>query len=714
MFRPEQMSRVSITGTQANMEPVIEAMHDLNLVHLIEYDGSWTGFENGNSLKGADRVAQMLVTVRALENTLGLEGEAPTISVDDAELDDRLEEVRQRINSLDDRRTELREERRRIREHIDDAKPFVDVGIDLDLLSGYDSVSVAVGNGDPDAIRETLESASEIEAYEIFPGDRYLAVVAYPAVSIGDALVGTPFTQVEVPDPTDLEDTNQPEVYVERLRERAAGIDSELETVEAEFDDVRDEVGDFLLAAERKLTIKAQKLQAPLGFATSDHTFLVEGWIPTSRYQELVTTLEETVGDHVAIEELERASYDSNGHAVESEPVETDEEPADESAVAADGGHEAEAQRAPPVIQDNPGPAKPFEALVNAINRPKYSEIDPTLIVFLTFPIAFGFMIGDIGYGLLYMAMGYALWQVDNDVVNALGSVAVWAGVFTVIFGYLYDDLFGVHLHDLGLALPLAGVLDKGIQATEWALLWVVVSILFGIAHLSLGFVLGFLNDRAHHGTVDAALENLSWVLGLNGFFIWLFSMHTMDVKPDFLVGDGAVLAEFVGFAGFSQEIGLLGLVIMFAGIAGAVYAERVIGLVEIPTKILAHALSYLRIVAVLIAKGGMAFTVNLLTFGAYEVDGYTHFHLALPGTEMPAGVEPQFFGLIHLDPLPLGILLAVVIFVLGHILVLLLGITAAGIQMIRLEYVEFFEKFYEGGGDPYEPFGYRTAYKGR
>ena len=69
--------------------------------------------------------------------------------------------------------------------------------------------------------------------------------------------------------------------------------------------------------------------------------------------------------------------------------------------------------------------------------------------------------------------------------------------------------------------------------------------------------------------------------------------------------------------------------------------------------------------------------------------------------------LEPGFAGLVHIDPLIVTIPLAIVVFVLGHILVLLLGITAAGIQMLRLEYVEFFQKFYEGSGEEYDPFGH-------
>ena len=117
----------------------------------------------------------------------------------------------------------------------------------------------------------------------------------------------------------------------------------------------------------------------------------------------------------------------------------------------------------------------------------------------------------------------------------------------------------------------------------------------------------------------------------------------------------------------------------------------------------LAHVLSYLRIAAVLLAKAGMAFAVNLLFFGAYEQD--KEFHFLLTKAKAPAEAELMFPGLMHGGA---GALLAgVLVLVVGHIVVLLLGITSAGIQSVRLEYFEYFSKFYEGGGEDYSPFGY-------
>ena len=75
MLRPKQMSRVSVTGSKAVMDEVIETTHELNLVHVIDYDGSWDGFDPGDPVEGADDASSRLVTVRSLESILDLEPE---------------------------------------------------------------------------------------------------------------------------------------------------------------------------------------------------------------------------------------------------------------------------------------------------------------------------------------------------------------------------------------------------------------------------------------------------------------------------------------------------------------------------------------------------------------------------------------------------------------------------------------------------------------
>ncbi|MFW6382624.1 MAG: V-type ATP synthase subunit I, partial [Haloferacaceae archaeon] len=75
MLRPERMSKVSVTGSKAYMEPVVEAVHELNLLHVTEYGGGWEGFVQGNPQSEAEDAAEKLVTVRSLKSMLGVDAD---------------------------------------------------------------------------------------------------------------------------------------------------------------------------------------------------------------------------------------------------------------------------------------------------------------------------------------------------------------------------------------------------------------------------------------------------------------------------------------------------------------------------------------------------------------------------------------------------------------------------------------------------------------
>ena len=715
VLRPEQMSKVSVTGSKGVLEQVIATVHELNLVHIRDYDESWDGFEPGASLEGADQTAEQLVTVRSLESILDIDEDDAegSFGVDEAKLQEQLEAVRSRVNEKDDERDELRTQIREIQEEIEAVKPFAALGIDLDLLSGYDSLEVAVGQGKRDAVEMALSASEEIEAYEIFGEGRAIAVFVNPTAgatdALADALVGVDFTTYTIPNADE-----SPSAYVQGLEQKKRKLESKLNTVESEIQEIKLEEADFLLAVEEKLTIEAQRKEAPLSFATTKNAFVAEGWIPTKRFDELESALQATVGDSVLVEELEVASFGSDGSHKHTEHVAGGEE------VATDGGH-ASSSETPPVIQKAPKGAESFKLLTEAVSRPKYKEFDPTILVFLTFPLMFGFMIGDIGYGALYLAIGYFMYsQYESAGIKSLGGVAMWAGAFTVLFGFLYDEVFGLHLYEYTtiISQPLPeyigiSYISKGIFPgdIEWAIGWLVVSVLFGVLHLNIAYVLQFIEDLEFHGAKEAIQETGSWILLLNGLWIWVFSTHLESSKPEFLFETFAAGGPMaIGFAGFSETVGIMALgafIVGFFLLASASLAEVLEFL-----NVLVNGLSYTRIAAVLLAKAGMALAVNLLAFGAVLEDGSYTF-LMTPGSleaAQAAGQNIVFPGLFTAGGV-IGLIAVLLVLVFGHIIVLALGVTIAGLQGIRLEYVEFFGKFYEGGGDKYEPFGHERRY---
>ncbi|GAB7092336.1 V-type ATP synthase subunit I [Halorubrum luteum] len=717
-LRPEQMSKVSVTGSKRVIDDVIEAAYDHHSLHVTDYDERYEGFEPGSSLDGAETVNERLVTVRALESILDVEGDEVDAAepVDDSELTAELTQLRDRVNDLNDRGDELRASIRDRQDEIDRMEPFADLGIDLDLLRGYDSLEVVVGQAKPDAIETALADAEGIEAFETFAGGDVVAAFARPTADaddgvVQDALVGVDVALLEVP-----EASTTPTEYVEELEREQAELRADLEEIESELDAIKEEAAGFLLRAEEQLTIEAEKKQAPLSFATTENAFIAEGWIPTETYPAFEATLDDAVGDHAEVEELERASFtpDGNHH---TEAVHDD----DGATVATDGGHAHDDRDEPPVVQDNGSASGPFELLVQGFGRPKYSEFDPTLLVFLTFPLMFGFMIGDIGYGLLYAGIGAYLYRSYDGAMREMGAVAIWAGIFTILFGIYYGiDVFGYH------AYPWFGIeaweVSKGLSpgATEWALAWLVVSVLFGILHLNVGYLLGFVSRYQQHDLKHAVYEGASWLLLLNGIWIWIFSQHVPGPKPEFIFESVSVLTfGAVSFGGFPAAVGIAGLVAAAVGVLLIAIGEPA----ELPEVLapVVNAVSYARIMAVLLAKGGMALAANLLAFGAYIDDGgagsfnfiFTPSNLANAQERAAAGeVELVFAGMTTSpDFTAIGVVAGILVAIIGHIVVLLLGITAAGIQGIRLEYVEFFGKFYEGGGDEYRPFGYDRTY---
>ena len=749
MLRPERMSKVSVTGSKAVMEAVVETVHGLNLLHVTEYDGSWEGFDPGDPASGAEESSERLVTVRALESILDLDEEdaGPTRIVTDDALDEELSEIRERVNGLDDRRQELESEIRAVEEDRDAIEPFVDLGIDLDLLAGYDALDVAVGEGDRATVERALDDAAAVDAYEIFAGSDTLGIFARPAADadgdvLDDVLVGANFTAIEVPDAE-----GSPEEYAAELESERDRLEAELETVDAELESEKADAAGFLLAAEEKLSIDVQRTEAPLSFATTDNAFIAEGWIPSEEYLEFETAIAEAVGDRVEVEELERARFSADGadHVREDVPADPGGSGGEiGSPAAADGGEtSADEARAdggtpvvmaddePPTVQDNPGAVKPFEVLVQAVSRPSYREFDPTIVLFLTFPAFFGFMIGDLGYGVIYTAIGYFLYAnfEDRPAFRSMGGVTIAAGIFTAVFGILYGELFGLHVISTYFWEGVVGLahapIEKGLSPAgiDWARGWLVVSVLAGVFHLNVAWVVGFADDYQLHDLKHAVYENGSWLLMMNGLWVWIFSDALRGVVPDFIFttfsSEGVLPLGFAGFptmAVFTIPVVdapfTLPLLIFVIGLVLLAIGEP-IEAVEF-LNVLVNVLSYTRLAAVLLAKAGMAFTVNLLFFGVYatETGHGAEWHFGTGGIPEVGSMyhghevtEVLFGGLVHGSTAT--VLVGILVLVVGHLLVLALGVTSAGLQAVRLEYVEFFNKFFDGNGREYEPFGY-------
>lgn len=296
-----------------------------------------------------------------------------------------------------------------------------------------------------------------------------------------------------------------------------------------------------------------------------------------------------------------------------------------------------------PVVLSNPGPAKPFEFLVKMMALPRYGTIDPTPIMAIFLPIFFGMILGDVGYGIIVLLGAIYLFRRSKPGgMRALTNVIIYCSLWSIIFGFVYGEFFGALGEELFHMHPY---FPRG----EAVIPLFAFSIALGIVQLGLGFALGIYQAIKLHQRHEL-LDRVAKVLALIAIF--------------------AMVASIQGT--LPKEMFTPSLVLLLVGTVLLMYTIGWIGLLLAPIEILGtvgNILSYLRLGAI----------------------GLSSVYLALVANKL-AGI----FG---------NIIIGIIVAALFHALNIALGILSPTIQSLRLHYVEFFQKFYEGGGEGFSPF---------
>ena len=293
-----------------------------------------------------------------------------------------------------------------------------------------------------------------------------------------------------------------------------------------------------------------------------------------------------------------------------------------------------------PVLQQNNAYAKPYELLVEMYSPLKYNEIDPTLFVALTYPFFLGF--------ILYRGMGKV-----NRTMHDGGLIIIASGVWAIILGLVTNGLLGdLWTRILGWGPALPTVIDS-INAFKYPATILVIAIVIGIIYTNLGFILGAIDNFRYGEKKEAIGSQIVWfifelgiVLLILGFLFPAFGMIGMALGAILIVAALGILFWTNGAFGLMDVFGFMG-----------------------------DVLSYARLLALCLATGGIAMTVNILT------------------------------NMVN-DMIPfVGIVLAIIIFIGGHIANFLFQVLGAGVNALRLNYVEFFSQFYMGGKHSFEAF---------
>jgi len=319
----------------------------------------------------------------------------------------------------------------------------------------------------------------------------------------------------------------------------------------------------------------------------------------------------------------------------------------------------------PPVILRNPTIVKPFEYLATFLALPGKYDIDPSIFMFVMLPILYGMIVGDVGYAIISAALSYIIiHKFKNEMLVNVAKIWYYSSVAAAFWGVIFDEWFGMGheellklLNSFGLPLPVHAFYH-GISRTHNLTLVLGLTLIAGVIQLIFGFLLGAYVELKHNK--KHALGKFAWAL---------------------LTLAGSIAVATFLFNILPKSVGNLSILALPFLIIIIFWAEGLPGLFEIPG-VAANALSYTRIAAAGVAGVIIAEVINN-----------------------------------SLSPSPsLGIMNLVVfpVFLVLHAVNAALAMFESLVQAGRLNLVEFFTKFYHGGGKPFKPFSLRLRHKVR
>ncbi|MDY9920423.1 MAG: V-type ATPase 116kDa subunit family protein [Synergistota bacterium] len=320
--------------------------------------------------------------------------------------------------------------------------------------------------------------------------------------------------------------------------------------------------------------------------------------------------------------------------------------------------------RIPTLLQNNPV-FRAFQDIVSMYSLPSYGEIDPSPIVAISFILFFGFMFGDIGHGLMIF-LG-AMFMVKRGMMKrSFGQVIKSAAVSSMVFGVLYGSVFG--MEDIIPALWLSPMHDTNKL--------LVIAICLGVFMISLGLVLNMIKQYRARDFGRLLFDGQ----GMAGLMLYwtmaaLAAIYMTGTKIPEIAAD-------IMWAG----IGVLMLLMIFRDIL-ARYLLHQKGEGESAVLNIFEIMHHL-----------MSFVSNTASFVRLAAFALNHVGLSM--------AVIMLSEMVH--SLPGGIVMKGIILVIGNIVIVCLEGLIVFIQTLRLEYYEFFGKFYKGGGSEFKPVGWK------
>ena len=357
---------------------------------------------------------------------------------------------------------------------------------------------------------------------------------------------------------------------------------------------------------------------------------LLEGWIPEDKESEVVSLLESS-GVYY---EMRNATREDNA----------------------------------PIKLKNNAYTRMYEVLTQMYGMPDYAEFDPTPILAPFFSLFFAFCMGDAGYGLALIALGFILKKKLSKSLRGMMNLVITLGIFTTVFGMILGTFFGVSLVELNLPSELKEFMIVGKIGDTSYDKQMLLALIIGVVHISIAMLVKAIGQTVRFGFKES-LSAWGWLLLVVGFIttgsLSFFKVISEDVSTwaFILIGGIASIGIYL-LNNIHRNV--------FVNIGAGVWDTY-----NMATGLMGDVLSYIRLYALGLAGGMLGGVFNQLAFMVNDAAG-------------PA----------------IGWLFCGLILIFGHTLNIAMSCLSAFVHPLRLTFVEYFKNSgYEGKGETYKPF---------
>ncbi|MGA3110196.1 MAG: V-type ATPase 116kDa subunit family protein [Candidatus Bathyarchaeia archaeon] len=656
------MRRVEIIVPKRNFDDVMLYLREQNTIELLDVKEMIKGYGGGVTPTPLSDQLYRLTTLESKINSvitaLGISGaRAKPVSVERSVSDEHFAEVEKKVSDLEQQVTALTNEAQSLEALITYAERQVKLSVEE--IAKIDDVNSPEGRHKLEeivaSIFQTLKP-TELKVTDVAEGKAMEdAVVKDISDSIAKIMESKRDTAAIAETITStlglkLKSISRKKRLEYDAASRIEAARTRLKELKAKLAEISQEDGEYLLV-QREVIGAERALEQAKGYCgKTESTSMIEGWIPSSKVNRIRNDLKSICADEVIVKDWP-------------------------------------AKNAPTQLQNPKGPIlATFEKLTIGFGVPKSEEIDPTVLWLITYPLFFGLMFGDVGNGIVVMIASSIIYfykrrglRIPDNAYGGLGGVfsmviqgsplLILSGFASLLVGFMYGTIFG-NVEWFRMVTGLPGPL--WFEPFSNIRLMLRLSITIGVIHIMSGMILKIVDDIYVRGYRELVSGPLVWLWFYGAFGITLLQYGLRF--PNYLFNPNNGMDIFLRMG-----------VPLIAMLAVKVWAEGPMGLMEAFEALLAslsHTISYVRILAMKLIED-------------------VFFHLFL-------GVLVFFMAWGSLAGDALGWILFAA---LTTILIMILETAFVFMQTLRLHWVEWFLKFYEGSGIAFKPYGIIRTY---